>query len=551
MECVTRPIIRDFMMSVLLTRAVRFKGKSASAVSLQVSWITLEVVLKKVVDKVNLLLVDDLPNNLMALSAILDDPEYNVMTASSGREALEHLTREEFACVLLDVMMPEMDGYVLAAAMKQIESLRYIPILFVTAIARDVKQIYKGYSVGAVDYLLKPLDPDVVRAKVAVFAELFRQKKEIQRQAEVIRTSERFRDLVNALDHAVIWEGNTDLSEITFVSERVENILGYPRERWLHEPGFFMDHVFHEDRAKLQKTIHSCLNRHQTGLGERCEHRMVGADGTLRWFHTGLQGDRSGDKPISKLRGLCVEISPLKKVEEQLRNTIQAKDEIVSVVAHDLKTPLSAADLGSSLLKMAADRGDLSEARKQVSQVKHAIKHTIRLANNILDAEKIKSGHLALETKLETASELIEETVEMLRPLAEEKSICIHIDVDRGAEVDCDRQRILQVLSNLFGNAIKFSFHNSNVWVKGEKVGADFCFSIKDEGPGISEGHLEHVFKRFWRDSNNRSSGLGLGLTISKGIVEAHGGKIWVESEKGGGTIFYFSLPAEANVHML
>lgn len=280
-------------------------------------------------ERVNLLIVDDNRNNLVALSAILDQPGYNLVTASFGKEALELLSRSEFALVLLDVMMPGMDGFEMATIMKRTERLRYIPIIFVTAVAKDLKDIYRGYSVGGVDYIQKPLEPDVVRAKVSVFVELFRQRFEIQRQAEIIRNSEkaqflerehaarlraeeaerRFRNLVNALDHAIIWEANPDLSKFSFVSERAEELLGYTHNRWAQEANFFMDHIHPEDKPRVLVAIRKLRSGGDGGLGERADHRMIAADGSEHWFHTGFQEEKDHLGNPVRLRGLCVEIS--------------------------------------------------------------------------------------------------------------------------------------------------------------------------------------------------------------------------------------------------
>jgi len=141
-------------------------------------------------DRVNILLVDDHPENLVALSATLNKPDYRIVTADSGRQALSCLLRDEFAVVLLDVMMPEINGYEVAALMRGQKRTQNVPIIFLTALATDISQTYEGYSVGAVDYLLKPLEPEIVKAKVAVFVDLFRSKQQIRQQAAILREVE-------------------------------------------------------------------------------------------------------------------------------------------------------------------------------------------------------------------------------------------------------------------------------------------------------------------------------------------------------------------------
>jgi signal transduction histidine kinase/DNA-binding response OmpR family regulator len=144
-------------------------------------------------DSVDILVVDDHPENLVALEGILSRPEYRIIKALSGGEALKHVLKHDFALILLDVMMPRMDGFETAKLVRARDSSRDVPIIFLTANASDVGQIYKAYSVGAVDYLIKPIDPDVVRAKVAVFVDLYRKTQQIKRQELQLREAERAR----------------------------------------------------------------------------------------------------------------------------------------------------------------------------------------------------------------------------------------------------------------------------------------------------------------------------------------------------------------------
>src|SRR5689334_7091872 len=141
--------------------------------------------------KVKILLVDDQPNNLLALEAVLTDPKYSLVKAHSGEEALRHLLREDFALILLDVMMPGMDGFETAELIRRRERTRYTPIIFVTAVGRSDAHVARGYSAGAVDYLFKPLIPEILRSKVAAFVELFRKTEEVKRQGEQLRELER------------------------------------------------------------------------------------------------------------------------------------------------------------------------------------------------------------------------------------------------------------------------------------------------------------------------------------------------------------------------
>jgi response regulator RpfG family c-di-GMP phosphodiesterase len=138
-------------------------------------------------ERVNILMVDDHPQNLLALEAVLGDMGQNLVRANSGREALKHLLDQEFALILLDVQMPGLDGYETAALAREREQSRHTPIIFLTAINQSDAQVFKGYSSGAVDYMFKPFVPEVLRAKVCVFVDLYRSTQEVRRQAELLR----------------------------------------------------------------------------------------------------------------------------------------------------------------------------------------------------------------------------------------------------------------------------------------------------------------------------------------------------------------------------
>src|SRR5437763_5182049 len=156
--------------------------------------------------KVNILLVDDQPSNLLALEAILQGLDQNVVHASSGREALRRLLDHDFAVILMDVQMPDMDGFETAALIRDREKSQITPIIFVTAFERNDVQMFRGYSLGAVDYLFKPVRPEVLRSKVGVFVELYRKTEQVWRQAELLRENERHEHARRLAEEKQRWE---------------------------------------------------------------------------------------------------------------------------------------------------------------------------------------------------------------------------------------------------------------------------------------------------------------------------------------------------------
>jgi signal transduction histidine kinase len=219
----------------------------------------------------------------------------------------------------------------------------------------------------------------------------------------------------------------------------------------------------------------------------------------------------------------------------------RARDQILAVVAHDLRNPLStirmAADLVLDLVGDAPFRRHLETLRRSTERMDALIQDLIEVA-------RIESGKLALQPRPETVDVLVAEAASMLRPLAEARGITFEASVeDQLPEVHADATRLLQVISNLAGNAIKFTPPGGTVGVVCAARENTVRFSVTDTGPGIPPEQIPHLFGRFWQADAGDRRGIGLGLSIARGIVESHGGRIWVESEVGRGTTFHFTIP--------
>jgi signal transduction histidine kinase len=184
------------------------------------------------------------------------------------------------------------------------------------------------------------------------------------------------------------------------------------------------------------------------------------------------------------------------------------------------------------------------QERRQVEIVRRAADRMNRMIQDLLDVKRLESGRLGLEPKPESVSGLIADTLEMLRPLATGSSITLESHLSPTLpSVMADAARISQVLSNLVGNAVKFTPREGLITITAERQDAEVRFAVIDTGPGIPAEQLPHIFGRFWQAKSSDRRGIGLGLAIAKGIVEAHRGRIWVESSVGLGSTFYFTLP--------
>lgn len=225
---------------------------------------------------------------------------------------------------------------------------------------------------------------------------------------------------------------------------------------------------------------------------------------------------------------------------ERCKDALEAREEILAVVSHDLRTPLNAIALGTHVLSRVA----LSEAERvaKLGQVLDAVRHAAQLIDDLLEAAQIDAGHVTLECQECSAGSVMGEAVDLMRPVAEAKGLVVNLSVpDDFPRLRADPLRVRQVIQNVLDNALRVS--RDQVHVSIEQVGNEARVAIRDSGPGIAPEALPRLFERFWRGHSKVRGGVGLGLSIARGIVEAHGGRIWAENDAAGGATIYFVLP--------
>lgn len=234
------------------------------------------------------------------------------------------------------------------------------------------------------------------------------------------------------------------------------------------------------------------------------------------------------------------------RLYREARDAIAARDEVLNVVSHDLGNPLSAIRVATRVLDRQLDPG-MDGARAQLEGIRGAAVQMERLIRDLLDVRRIESGRLRLVRRPEPVRGLVDEALRSLQPLAEEQGVALtaHLDDALPARVTVDADRIQQIFSNLVGNALKFTPEGGQVTISAATAEEGVVFSVEDTGPGIPAEHLPHVFDRFWQARQQASHGIGLGLAIAKGLAEAHGGRMSVESEPGRGARFAFVIPAD------
>jgi signal transduction histidine kinase len=235
----------------------------------------------------------------------------------------------------------------------------------------------------------------------------------------------------------------------------------------------------------------------------------------------------------------------MSRMYDEARRAVDAREEVLKIVSHDLRNPLATISMSADLM-LEVPLPDEQRVRR-LTMIKRAGERMNRLIQDLLDVAKLEAGRLGITARPVDVSALLVEAEEMLRPLAAEKSIRLERTIGDGLpSVMADPGRVLQVIGNLVGNAIKFTPTGGRITLKAERVGSEVRFSVSDTGSGIPADQLPHIFGQFWQGDRTDRRGIGLGLAIAKGLVEAHGGRISVESRVGEGTTFWFTLGSDA-----
>lgn len=498
----------------------------------------------------SILLVDDHPSNLLALEAILEPLGQRLVPATSGQEALRQLLREDFAVILLDVQMPDLDGFETARLIRQRQRSRYTPIIFLTAHSREETDLVHGYEHGAVDYVVKPFNPDVLRWKVEVFVSLYQQQQRLQRQEASLwelerrmlsRQSElRFRSLVDALP-LFIWAMLPD-GAITYTNRCWLEYAGLTPEqgrRWE-----VIDCVFHPEDLERARDVWA--QARQTGQPKAVEYRLRrNRDGAYRWFQGRMLPEVDEPGVLAGWIVTATDIDDSRRAIEALEVAGEAKDVFLTMAAHELRTPLQAARSFVYLARKRGGDGMNGGVERALQGLARSVDRMAKLVENLLDVSKLQRGELYLEPSRVDLAELLSEVTEHVQPFQEERRI--ELRIPQGLVLAADRERLDQVFTNLLSNALRYSPNGGAISVEVREEGELIHVAVRDHGLGIPPDKLRVIFERFGRAHGISYGGLGLGLTIAKGIVERHGGRIWAESagRVGDGSTFHVVLPRE------
>lgn len=511
-------------------------------------------------NKINILLVDDRPEGLITLEAVLTDPEYNLVKANSGNEALAHVLAYDFAVILMDVQMPEMDGFETATVIKQREKSKNIPIIFMTAINKDDHYITRGYSVGAVDYMFKPLDAHVLKSKVAIFVDLYKKNKLLQEQGEALRDSEkrdrlrmitelelegrrRYQNLADAIPQIVFRVGRD--GHIEYFNQYSCQYIGASLKDSLNDS--WKKAVHPKD---LQDIRRKWLLARRTLVGFEMESRFRrGETGEYRWHLFRIVPDFNNISELQSWIGFATDIHDQKMIHQELLTAKkmaevanETKSRFLANMSHEIRTPLGVI-LGFSELLMDP-KIEPAEKNQALSAIRRNGDLLSKIIDEILDISKVEAGKLDLEMTEVPVVDLLKDVKSFMGLQAKEKQLDLELEIqgEIPTKIISNSTRLQQIFVNVIGNAIKFSpkgLVKVDVSFQAQKSedSAYLCVNVRDSGPGLTSQQIDNLFQPFTQvdtSMTRKHGGTGLGLALSKKLAIALGGDITVQPSRPG-----------------
>ena len=536
-------------------------------------------------EKSNILIVDDLPEKLLVFKTILEELDQNLIMVRSGSEALREILQREFAVILLDVNMPDIDGLETARLIRQYKKSAHTPIIFITAYA-DEMQTAQGYSLGAVDYILSPVVPDVLRSKVRVFVDLYQMQQRTRAmageqvararaeaaQAAAEETTRRSTFLARAshelgasldleqgmrrlLDLVVPQMApvaalvvDADADEPLLLLRREEETRAVAGYAGLPEPL----------RKALQRVVREGLPHESEAVCYplRAGERTLGALALSKDSNLLPQDLVTLQELVSRAAialdnarlysSLEREIVRSRQAEERLQDANRRKDEFLAMLSHELRNPLAPIRNAVEVIRrLAPPDPKLTMARDVVDR---QVSLLARLVEELLDVSRISQGKIALKKEPVELSRIVSHSVETARPLIDARAQTLTLSVPAAPVwLSADFARLSQVLANLLNNASKYTSEGGRIELSADASEGEATLTVRDNGTGIEAPLLPKVFDLFVqgdRSLDRGQGGLGIGLTLVKRLVELHQGAVAVASDgPGRGSTFTVTLP--------
>ncbi len=470
---------------------------------------------------VNILIVDDKPENLLALAGLLDSPEINIIKATSGNEALALVLEFDMALILLDVQMPEMDGFETAELLRQNKKTRHLPIIFVTAINKNRKHVFKGYHIGAVDYLFKPLEPTILLGKVKVFIEAYRQKKALEETKDKLyHTINELKSVHNHLEERA--EERT--IELKKVNEQLQQEI---------EKHKCSEEELKKSRNDLEQAVNELKNTQaqmlqsekMVSIGQLAAGVAHEINNPTAFVCSNLNTLSEYQNDISRLLGEYKKfLSEMKAIVENNNSLTAIKEKLISIEAYEKDV-----DIDFTLNDIPVMLKETKDGTARIKKIVADLKDFSHPGEN--------------EAKHANINQCLDSTLNIVWNEIKYKATVVK-DYGDLPEVICYYQQLNQVFVNLLVNAAQAIEEKGEIKLTTRVIDEEIEIIIADTGQGISEEHLSRIFDPFFT-TKEIGKGTGLGLNVADNIIQKHMGTIQANSKIGEGTSFIIHLPIE------
>jgi PAS domain S-box-containing protein len=492
-----------------------------------------------------LLLVEDNAGDARLVREYLREAEgdrVSVEVAGTLKAAVARLNASAFDAVLLDLSLPDSQGLATLAAVRA--QAPQLPTIALTGLDDEATAL-RALEGGAQDYIAKRSLSGESLARAVRYAI---SRSELLRALEVnalalAAQEERYRTLVDGLD-AIVWEADLDRVRFTFVSHRVETLLGYPVSDLVDQDDFWQLHVHpHDFERELER------RNAEPGSMENhvAEYRIKASDGRWVWVRDVVRVARDSEGRPAHLSGVMIDMSEAVAVQ-------QYRENLIDVISHEFRTPVTVIQGYSQLItdakgKLSADQ--LATARARISS---ASEHLAYLLGSITELSRLRGGESPLRREAVASRDLIKEAVAALGAKGRSIEGAVKVRVARGAErLNADRRKTVIALVELLDNAAKFSPPGEPIWVEARAEGDWVMLTVEDKGPGIADEMRDSLFKPFVQadmTSVRATGGAGLGLAVVTGLVQAQGGRVELDSVVGEGSAFHILLPRAIAPHL-
>jgi signal transduction histidine kinase/CheY-like chemotaxis protein len=520
---------------------------------------------------VNILVVDDVPAKLVAMEALLSELHENVVCVRSGADALRQLLEREFAVILLDVNMPDMDGFETAELIRQRPRLRRVPIIFMTAGSDDTHAL-RGYSLGAVDYVLTPVVPDVLRTKVRVFVDLFRMTQELKQQAEervALAREQAGRAAAEeaARRSAFLADAGKNMARSLDLDTTAGTILdllvpdladvativlgrGGDETRYTRGPRPADEAALPAGVPEAMAAAVATLGRQLVadGAGTRAvacpllaRGSTLGALAVAR-ESAGPAYDGPGVMLIEEMAGRAAIVLDNCLLYREIQERDIRKEQFVAMLAHELRNPLGAISSAVGVLDLVG--GDPADRAREI--IKRQLQNLAQLVEDLVDTTRITTGKISLARARVNLAESVARCLKTVEIAGSAAGYDVRVDAEE-TWIDADSARVDQILANLIGNALKYTPSGGRIAIRVRPEGDQGLCEITDTGVGMSAEVLTRAFELFYQEGrapDRARGGLGIGLTLVRQLVELHGGSVEASSEgEGRGSRFTVKLP--------